>query len=195
VLYGENAVYITLDLDTVREPTDHFPSLLELFNFRSKSEAMRHCAGLVVHRQDLVALILGAQHGALAPYRYANHFADNVPPHLLPSEAEHLAIQQNEVGKFQTHGARKFVSKIFQLFRARRVLAAHLFYTPNHRYWHLFYFDNRDTTKESKNHWKYGSHIHYISDLWSTVSMEQAWAQVKSGHVAFSSKAHLRYAS
>lgn len=155
---------------------------------------MRHCSGLVVHRQDLVALILGAQHSALAPYRYTYHFADKVPPHLLPNEAEHSAIQQYGVGEFRTRGARKFASKIFQLSHERRVLAAHLFYTPNYRYWHLFYFDNHDTGK-SKNQWKHGPHIHYISDLWSTVSLEQAWAQVKSGHVAFSSKAHLRYAS
>ena len=117
----------------MREPTEHLPSLLELFNFRSKNEVTRHCAGLVVHRQDLVALILSAQHGALAPYRYANHFADTVPRHLLPSEAEHTAIQQNGLGEFKTRGARKFVSKMFQLFRERRVLAAHLFYTPNYR--------------------------------------------------------------
>lgn len=147
-----------------------------------------------MHRQDLVALILGAQHGAIAPYRYANHFADMVPPHLRPTEVEHSAIQQNGVGEFKTQNARKFASKIFQLFRERRVQAAHIFYTPNYRYWHLFYFDNRDTEK-SKNQWKHGSHIHYISDLWSTVSLEQAWAQIKSGRVAFSNKAHIRYVS
>ncbi|MBI5658174.1 MAG: hypothetical protein HZC43_01195 [Nitrosomonadales bacterium] len=155
---------------------------------------MRHCAGLVVHRQDLVALILVAQHGALAPYRYANHFADTVAPHLQPTEAEYSAIAENGVGEFRTYGARKFTSKIFQLFRERRVLAAHLFYMPNYRYWHLFYFDNRDT-EESKNHWKHGVHIHYISDLWPKLSLHEAWAQVKSGHVAFPSKVYLRYAS
>lgn len=178
----------------MREPTEHFPSLLELFNMRSKNEVLRHCAGLVVHRQDLVSLILGAQHGALAPYRYANHFADTVAPHLQPTEAEHSAIQQNGVGKFQSRGARKFSSRIFQLFHERRVLAAHLFYTPNYRYWHLFYFDNRDT-EESKNHWKHGSHIHYASDLWPNLSLQQAWTQVKGGHVSFPNKVHLRYAS
>jgi hypothetical protein len=110
----------------------------------------------------------------------------------LPTEAEHSAIAENGVGEFRTRGARKFALKVFQLYRERRVLAAHLFFTPNYRYWHLFYFDNRDT-EESKNHWKYGAHIHYISDVWPKLSLQEAWAQVKSGHLAFPSKAHLRY--
>lgn len=181
-------------LDTMREPTQHFPALLELLNLKSKQEVMRHCAELVVHHQDLVALILAAQHGAIFPYRYANYFSDKVAPHLYPTGAEGQALAENGVGEFRSRGAKKFVSKMFQLFRERRMLAAHLFFTPNHQYWHLFYFDNRDT-EESKNHWKCGAHIHYISDLWSTLSLREAWSQVTSGRVTVPNKVHLRYQS
>ena len=146
----------------MRGPTDHLPALIQLLNVKSKNEIRRYSAGLVVHSQDLAALILGAQHGAFAPYRYSNHFSDKVPPHMYPTEAEHAAISQNGIGEFRSRNAEKFASKIFQLFRERHVLSAHLFYTPGYRYWHLFYFDNRDIDG-SNNHWRHGAHIHYVS--------------------------------
>jgi len=145
-----------------------------------------------VYQQDLVGLILAAQHGALAPYKYANHFARVMPDHLHPTEAEGDAIAANGVGLFQSREARKFASKVFQLFREQRSLAAHLFYTSNRNYWHLFYFDNRDTSEE-QNHWKHGPHIHYVSNLWPELTMESAWNQVVSGEINFSNKLHIRY--
>jgi hypothetical protein len=176
----------------MRRPTSHFPALCEMLNFTSKRELTRHSKTPHVHQQDLVALILAAQHGSLIPYRYANHFERVLPEHLHPNDAEHAAIAANGVGPFKSRGARKFTSKLFQLFREQRTLAAHLFYTPDHRYWHLFYFDNRDTEKQ-RNHWKHGPHIHFVSDLWPELSFEVAWAQVLAGNLAFPNKLHLRY--
>lgn len=178
----------------MRAPTPHFPALLEVLNIQSKRELVRHCKGLVVHQQDLVALILAAQHGVLTPYRYANHFARTVPANLQPNQEEQNAIASNGVGEFKTRTARKFVSKMYQLFREQRVLAAHLFYTPDHRFWHLFYFDNRDTA-EVRNHWKYGAHIHYVSDLWPELLLPTAWQQISAGEATFANKLHLRYKS
>lgn len=175
----------------MREPTSRFPSLLHLLNLESKRDVVRHCARLIVHRQDLVGLIVAAQHGALHPYRYANHVSDRLSENLYPNEAEREAIAKNGVGPFRTNAAKKFMVKLGQLHRERRALAAHIFYTPSHRYWHLFYFDNRDTS-ESKNHWKHGSHIHYVSDLWPTLSLRDAWSQVTSGKLAIPS-IHVRH--
>lgn len=176
----------------MRNLTPHFPQLFEVLNVRSKRELDKHCRRLLVSQQDFVELILAARRGELAPYQYANHFARTVPGALIPNESENAAISKNGVGKFHTKGARKFASKLIQLFKERRSLAAHLFYTPDHRYWHLFYFDNRDNSDE-KNHWKHGAHIHYVSDLWPELSMSEAWAQVHSGQLAFADKLHIRY--
>ena len=160
----------------------------------SKRDLIRHCRMLTVYQQDLVGLILVAQHGELAPYKYANHFAREMPAHLHPNEVEGDAIAENGVGTFRSREARKFASKVFQLFREQRSLAAHLFYTQNRTYWHLFYFDNRDT-EEEQNHWKHGAHIHYVSHLWPELSMEAAWSQVTSGELKFANKLHIRYRS
>ena len=176
----------------MREPTPQFQALFEVLNFTSKRELVKHCKNLVVHQEDLVALILAAQHGALAPYRYANHFARSFPETLYPNENEHDAIATNGVGTYKSKEARKFASKVFQLFKDQRALAAHMFFTPSHQFWHLFYFDNRDTA-EDQNHWKHGSHIHFVSDLWTELSFEAVWQQVVAGELSLPNKLHLRY--
>jgi hypothetical protein len=176
----------------MRELIPHFPIFAEILNLKSKREVVRHCNVLTVHQRDLVALILAAQHGVLFPYRYTNHFSRSVSDHLHPNQAEHEAIASNGVGKLQTRGVRKLATKIFQLFREQRALAAHLIYTADHRYWHLFYFDNRDIA-DSHNHWRHGAHIHYVSDLWPGLTLRNAWAQVISGELAFANKLHIRF--
>ena len=176
----------------MKEPTENFNSLLNTFNIKSKKELEKHCSGLTVCSQDLVALILGAQHGVLSPYIYANHFSVRVPDHLNPSEEESSAIAENGVGPFKTRESQKFSSKIFQLFREKRHLSAHLFYTPSKKYWHIIYFDNRDLDKRN-NHWKHGPHIHYISDLWAGLSLKDAWNTIHSGKLSFPNKIHIRY--
>ena len=175
----------------MRDPSPNFPELIKLFNFEKKGDLARHCANLVILQSDFVALILAAQYGALHPYQYANYFDRKIPSHMIPSEEEHAAIAENDVGTFKTKAARKFASKIFHLIDEQRALAAHLFYTPNHEHWYLFYFDNRDTAKTS-NHSKIGPHMHLICSLWPRLSMQDAWKKVQSGNLTFSNKIYLR---
>lgn len=146
----------------------------------------------MVSQTDLVALIVSAQHGVLYPYRYANHFERSLPPHLFPSEREAHAIKTNGNGTFKTRSTSKFMSKIRQLRKEPRSLAAHLFYTPNHKHWYLFYFDNRDVSR-ANNHWKHGSHIHLVSSLWPNLKMAKVWSDVQRGKLDFSNKIHIRY--
>lgn len=176
----------------MRDPSPNFENLLEVLNFRTKRDLTRYSKNLVVYQQDLVVLILAARHGELAPYRYANHFEKFLPSNLFPNDEECQAITENGAGEFKTRGARKFASKIFQLAKEQRALAAHLLYTPNHQYWHLFYFDNRDKSTIN-NHWKHGAHIHYLSDLWPELSLAEVWRRVQKGEITFANKLHLRY--
>lgn len=145
-----------------------------------------------MYQQDLVTLIVSAQHGALAPYQYANLFKDKIPEHLIPSEAEKEVLRSNGGGPLQSKNAGKFSRKIFQLFSERRSVAAHLFYTPDHCHWHLFYFDNKDT-ENFRNHWKHGSHIHYVSDLWPELNLACTWTKIAKGEMTFANKLHLRF--
>ena len=178
----------------MRETTVNLKDLLQIFNCKSKGELKKHARNTVVYQQDMVAFVLAAQQGALYPYLYANHFARKVPDHLMPNEKEQEAISKNGIGNFKTLAAQKFARKVFQMPVEQRSRAAHLFYTSDHKYWNLFYFDNRDRSKYT-NHWKHGGHIHFVSDLWSRLSMEEAWKKVKSGELSFQNKLHLRYVS
>ncbi|MDH5479209.1 MAG: hypothetical protein OEX11_00395 [Nitrosomonas sp.] len=152
----------------------------------------KHARNIVIYQQELVALILAAQNNALGPYIYANHFDRIIPAHLIPNEKEQEAISSNGIGRFKTREAKKFANKVFQLPKEQRVRAAHLFYTSDHKYWSLFYFDDKDRTEEN-NHWEHGVHIHFVSDLWPNLSLSSVWEKVNSGKLNFPQKLHLRY--
>jgi hypothetical protein len=173
-------------------PRENFKDLLDLFNCKSKKELIKLSNSIVIHQQDFVTLILAAQHNELSPYMYANHFDRQIPYHLIPNEEEHKAISENGVGKYQTRKAQKFANKIFTLPDQQKLTAVHLFYTSDQKYWNLFYFSDKDRTKYN-NHWKHGSHIHFVSDLWSNLSLSSVWEKVCSGTFSFSSKLHLKY--
>ena len=171
--------------------TRNLRPLLELFNFERKRDVVRHCKTLVVYSGDLASLFLAAQTGGLAPYRYACRFLNRVPDQLSPTVEEFEAAGRAKVGKL-TGKAGKFFRKIDQTFKDRRLFAAHLFYSSDKLYWHLFYFDQRDYA-EQKNHWQHGTHIHYVNDMFHRDSIDDIWARVITGETTFLRGLHLQY--
>jgi hypothetical protein len=165
-------------------------TLITLFNIKTKKELKSYCQNIVILRQDFVKFIIAAQDGVLSPYKYANHFEDKIPDHLIPKQEELSTLGRSKRGMLQEE-AKKCVRKVFQIFVDRRYLSAHLFYTPSYDYWHLFYFDQRDQSI-TKNHWRGGPHLHFINDLWPNLVLEKVWERVLKGDMSFSS-AHIRY--
>jgi len=176
----------------MRYPTPGIKDLIEIFNIDTKRDLEKHCSKMVLHRRDLAALIVSAQHGVFYPYRYANFFERRLPEHLFPSEKQFEALKTNGVGPYKTKAASKVFGKVIQLKKQHRTLAAYLFYTPGFQYWHLLYFDNHDVD-ETDNHWKYGPHIHLVNYLWAGFKMVDAWDSAKIGKPTFSNKIHLKY--
>ncbi len=164
---------------------------VHLFNQGTKRNLEKYCRTFVVRSKDFTALILGARAGVLDPYRYASRFWQWTPPHLEPTEDNLDALSENGVGPLKGR-ARKTMSKVFQIFEERRSFAAHLFYTPDHSYWYLFYFDQRDQATKN-NHWEHGPHIHLVSSHWPNLALADVWQRVGSGNLDFSNKIHLRY--
>jgi hypothetical protein len=171
--------------------TKHFAGLIELLNLDSKADVERHCRDLVVHGDDFAGLVLTAQMGDVGEYRYASHFDERIPDQLNPSAAQREAAGRAKVGPLEGD-AKKFFSKIDQIFKQRRLFAAHLLYMPSHEYWHLFYFDQRDRADEA-NHWREGPHIHYANDRFHRDPLTHIWARVRSGETAFLKPVHIRY--
>ena len=172
------------------EPKNLDP-LLTLFNVRSKSEAARHCRTLLIHGTDLAAVAMASRVGALHPYKYACRFSETRPQNLKPKKSEFEATAGLQVGPLEDK-ARKLIRKFFQTLEERRVFAAHLLYTPDHAYWHVLYFDQRDVS-DRKNHWEHGSHIHYANDTFHRGALEQVWSRVCDGETAFLKPVHIRF--
>ncbi|MDA8172310.1 MAG: hypothetical protein M0Z48_10860 [Nitrospiraceae bacterium] len=176
-------------LGNILDSVDTAP-LIQIFNIKTKKELEQYCKSITINNSDFTALILAAQAGVLYPYKYASSFQDKIPVHLKPKQEEMRALGQAKKGPLEGD-ARKCVRRVFQLFIERRCLAAHLFYTSNWKYWHLFYFDQRDQLAE-KNHWRLGPHIHLVNDLWSNLSLEDVWNKIKGGERSFPS-IHIRF--
>lgn len=172
------------------EPKD-IEGILNLLNQSKKREAVKYCKNLSIYSSDFVILILAAQAGALAPYKYASHFNERIPEHLHPSDDELAELSKNEIGPLRGK-SKKAITKVYQIFKDRRCFAAHLFYTPDYKYWHIFYFDQRDNDSH-KNHWKEGPHIHYLSDLWPQHKLPEIWNKVLSGDKNLCSTPHIRF--
>ncbi len=135
--------------------------LLTIFNIHKKSELRAHCKTAVITGTDLANLILAAATHAIPIIHVPTHRHYH-PKHLNPTEDEMAALGSVNAGPVAGDAA-KFFRKIDQTVRERRLFNAHYFapvYHPSD--WHLFYWDQRDTSGE---HWQGISHIHLINML------------------------------
>lgn len=171
---------------------DGLEKLLQLFNIEGKRDVKKYCRDLVVRSEDLFHVILAGHVSGLKPYKYACHFAHISPEHLRPTDRDLAALAENGIGPLSRE-ARKTVTKISQIFQDRRLFAAHLFYTPSTKYWHMFYFDQRDVS-DVANHWKVGGpHIHYSRESFCREPLAPVWRAVCSSPPRPPSSLHIRY--
>ena len=171
-------------------PQHDFDGLLKIFQINKKKDLIKHCKSIVIHGDDFANLIMvcDAFNVGLIHKIYTRDF---VPEHLHPTKEDAKALDTSEEGKFQGKGL-KFVRKINQIFRDRRFVVGHLFYTPDLQYWHFFYFDQRDIA-EYDNHWQFGSHIHFINYLWRNYDAKSIWQTFQSDDPFIKGSLHIRY--
>lgn len=166
--------------------------LVTLFNLGDKRSVEKYCRDIVISSADLCHIILAGRANGIDPYLYACHFAESTPDHLLPTSRDLAAMSSNGVGAL-SRGARKAVAKTFQIFKDRRLFAAHLFYSPSEKYWHLFYFDQRDT-EATANHWRIGGpHIHYSRESFCREPLAEVWAKICGTPICPPKSVHIRY--
>ena len=165
--------------------------LLTLFNIGKKRDVEAHCRKLVIRSEEFSNLILTASVAGLGPYVYACHFIELTPEFLKPSEEELKALGKHGVGKISGK-ALKAVRKVDQIFKDRRNVAVHLFHSRSQKYWHIFYFDQRDYQAVS-NHWNQGPHLHYSQDSFTRDSLADVWSKVCQSKPQFPKSIHVRY--
>lgn len=160
----------------------------EMLEIEKKSELDKYCRKIVIPQEDLVKLIHCSWK---IGYIHKIKYNDFVPSHLKPTDKERKALSASKVGETLEGDGKKYFSKISQIFEQRRYLVAHIFY--NKEKWHLFYFDQRDMEEMKGNHWKEGSHIHFVNYLWPQYSINELWKIFDEASAKVSSKLHLRY--
>ena len=168
----------------------NFEELINLFNIAKKKELIKHCKNLQICKDDLFRFILLAQNGVL-PYKHIINHRDFVSEHLIPTDEDNHALRNNGVGLLKDR-AKKWASKVDQLFIERRFLTGHMFFTESFDYWHFFYFDQRDLATYN-NHWEYGAHIHLINWLWPEYTAESIWKQFTNGNPIMKGSLHIKY--
>ena len=76
--------------------------------------------------------------------------------------------------------------------KERRHISAHLFQRDLE--WHCFYFSYSDIEEEdSQNHWKHGTHLHYVSHLWPRYDRDQIWDQFDKRSTDIPGNLHIRF--
>ncbi len=171
--------------------TEYNPKgFIQLLSFTKKSELTKYAKSLTIHKSDLANFILAAKLGG-SDYLHSAHHRDFVPEHLVPKKGDINKIVANEAGVLEGQ-SQKIVNKLGQIFVQRRLLSGHMFYVPDHSFWHFFYFDQRDTSRRD-NHWKNGSHIHFINHLWPDRTAKSVWEEFTTGKPIMKNSIHINY--
>ncbi len=141
---------------------------------------MRHCRSAVISRSDFADLVLACECCG-EPFLHKIFYRDTIPEHLHPSDTEHKALADNGVGPLGPEAA-KAVRKMAQMFEERRYLVGYMFYNRDLSRWHFFCFDQRDLEERRPNHWKEGSHVHFMNWLWPKQDVQSVWSQFVTGN-------------
>ena len=169
---------------------DTLKAFLKIFEIGTKKELLKHCKTTVIH-SDHFANFIGLAEAGLLQYRHLIHYRDLVPEHLHPKPEEIQGIPLTVGAKLEGKPL-TFFNKVQQIFRDRRYLVGHMFYSSNLKYWHFFYFDQRDLSRYG-NHWKHGPHIHFLNFLWPEYTCETLWNQFITRNPTLRSSMHIRY--
>lgn len=171
--------------------TQSLEDLLTLFNIGKKRDVEAHCRKLIIRSEDFSNVILTAGVAGLGPYAYVCHFTELAPESLQPSAEELTALGKHGVGEISGK-ALKAVRKLDQIFKDRRLVSVHLFHSSSHKYWHMFYFDQRDY-QAANNHWNQGPHLHYSQNSFTRESLSDVWSKVCQSKPEFPKSIHVRY--
>jgi len=154
--------------------------IIKLLQISKKSEASQYCKKLTISEFELFLFIQNCYQIA---FTHKSKFPDYVPDHLIISDAD--------TAKLKNGNTRPFSKKLGLLLNERRHINVHLFYRDLE--WHCFYFSYDDIEQNENNHWKYGSHLHYISFLWPSYTKEQIWDSFDTRKTKLSGNFHIRF--
>jgi hypothetical protein len=164
---------------------DHFQ---KLFAIDKKSELIKYCKTLRIETKDFAMLVHNCHK---IGYHHAIKRKDFTPSHLHPADNEVKGMASSKSGEPLSSDAEKFIRKVSQIFKQRRILVAHIFFSQAK--WHIFYFDQRDLEDFEKNHWGKGSHVHFVNYLWPGYDPSDLWALFDKADGTVGGNIHIRH--
>jgi hypothetical protein len=161
--------------------TEGIPEKLKsLFGFTKKSKAVRYCRQLQLSEHELYLL---AHNCTQIGFSHQAKFKDYVP--------SHLDVLDEDIADLNSGNPRPFLKKTDSILLERKCIHVHFF--EHGSAWHCFYFDYRDMGSDSTNHWKYGSHLHYVSYLWPNLDRDHIWSSFDKRFADIPSAVHIRF--
>ena len=153
-----------------------------LFEKKTKSRVTKYCRKLLLTDEELFLLIYNSSQ---IGFRHQSKFNEFIP--------QHLKIRESDISNLKKGIPTKLIKKTKALFKERRRIHAHLF--ERDEQWHRFYYSYRDIGSNRKSHWKYGSHLHYVSYLWPNLDKEKIWASFDKRFTDIQGAIHIRLLS
>ena len=160
--------------------------LVALLSAPNKQEAARLIANTIIEHSDFGILISASKR---IGYRHRIKSKDFVPEQLLVTDEDRSAFASSSIGPLDRKEGAAF-RKIRAAFEQRKVHLCHLF--QRHDEWHCFYFSFNDI-ESADNHWRGGSHVHYVSSKWCRLKPPQVLRLFDHREVNIVGDFHVRY--
>lgn len=142
--------------------------VIELFSKNKKSDLVKYCRDITITKHEFAETVMFSE---LIGYYHNIRTIEYIPDHLKINKKEDF-FNKSRNKKSLTEEDQKFFKKISSIFQQRRYIISHLFISKDK--WHIFYFDFHDIDI-TNNHWKNGSHIHFVNYLWSNLNCKEVW--------------------
>ncbi len=163
------------------------PSYLKkIFEFKKKREVRGYLRSIKITQNDFVALINNSEQIGYSHRLIKREF---VPENLELNADDLGAIKASKMGPL-SHKTQKAVSKIGEIFQQRKVNHCHLYERGDE--WHAFLFTYEDIRGDRRPHFKHGTHVHYVSSLWGTISKEDLLRSMEKRHKGDGGALHVK---
>ncbi len=152
----------------------------QLFSITKKAEVEQFVRQITISEYDLFLLIHNCSQ---IGYSHRSKFKQYIP--------EHAQISKIDRDNLSKGNPKILLKKIHSELIQRKYLHVHLFEYSNE--WHCFYFTHQDIEPASNNHWKNGSHLHYVSHLWSGLKKRFIWSKFNTRSIDIPDRLHIRF--
>jgi hypothetical protein len=162
-------------------------SFVELFSQTSKNDVKKYCRVLEISQEDLFLLIYNCSQ---IGFTHRGKFKK-----FTPEQFKYESGDVENLGNLSTEekDRKKIMNKISGTFAQRRNVSCHMF--ENGTMWHCFYFSYEDSQElpRKRQHWQFGTHIHYVSYLWDS-NRNELWKKLDYRKINVSDF-HIKYNS